>query len=99
MTFDPRARYQSASSYARRAKVRCTVMPTTWGIGSCGGRPCNRFSSQYATRQFGGGGGAKVVKARGGSSPVLAKLAVASLGLNRLIRRAYRRPMKPPGSE
>ena len=31
---------------ARRAKVRCTVMPTTAGNGSIGGAPCSRFSSQ-----------------------------------------------------
>ena len=70
----PRARYQAASSYARRANVRCTVMPTTCGTGSAGGGPCSRFSSQYRTRQPGGVAAAIEVSERLGVRTCLPKL-------------------------
>src|SRR2546426_9468906 len=79
-TLLPRLRYHSASSNARVANVRWTVIPTTSGIGAKGGRPSRRFSSQYRTSQCSGVVAAKLVKASVGVSTCLPKLELGSFG-------------------
>ena len=77
---DPRARYQRASSYARRRTSDARVIPTTCGTGSMGGGPWSRFSSQYFTSQSAGVAPAMLVSASVGVSTCLPKLACGSFG-------------------
>ena len=62
-------------TFARRANVRCTVIPTTRGNGSTGGGPWSRFSSQYRTSHPAGVAAAIVISASVGVSTCLPKLA------------------------
>ncbi len=80
----PRLRYHCASSYARVAKVRWTVIPTTCGNGSQGGGPWSRFSSQYDTPQSDGCRPRHARQRQRGRQNVLSEACVRVFGIKRI---------------